>query len=145
MSKKRYLVLVWLKAKNVAMEYVESLDVIRTIKKLYKHDKVEIVDMEPFEEKPKEAEGTNKQPLGTKKSKGRTKGWATKVRCVETGEIWRSVAECHRRTGYGFFQLNSACTTGRDLDGKHYEYYREYNKASVLPSVDADGDKSDDK
>lgn len=134
--------MVWHKAKNVALVYAENLDVIRTIKKLYKHDKVEIVDMEPFEKT--EIKEEKKAPV-VKKSKGRLKGWATKVRCVETGEVWRSVAECHRRTGYGFFQLNSACTTGRDLDGKHYEYYREKNNTSVLPNVDADGDNPEDK
>lgn len=139
MSKKKYLVLFWLKTKNVAMEWCENLDVLHTFKRLYKHDRCEVVDMETFEEKPKKED-----PVARKKIV-HSKGWATQVRCVETGEIWRSVAECHRRTGYGFFQINSACTTGRDLNGRHYEYYRAANNTSVPSRLDADGDKTNEE
>lgn len=135
MSKKKYLLLFWLKSKNVAMEYVENLDVIRKLKRLYKHDRCEIVDLDGFGE-----EDLPEEKPEVKELKPHHTGWATKVRCVETGQVWRSVAECHRRTGYGFFQLNSACATGRELDGRHYEYYREN---PVHPRLDGDGEKTE--
>lgn len=120
MGKRRYLILLWLKTKNVAMEYVESLDFLRTVRALYKHDKCEVVDMGDFEERKAGAE--EQEP-----KRRRLRPWATKIRCTETGEVWPSIAECSRRTGIAFFSLNNACKTGREVYGRHFEYIREEN------------------
>lgn len=110
--------MVWHKCKNVALLYVENLDFVRTIKALYKHDKVEVVDMDTFEQKEEKRE-----PLTKKMPK--KKPWASRVRCVETGEEWPSVAECARCTGIAFFSVNSACLKGKEVNGKHYEFIKD--------------------
>lgn len=108
------MVLVWRKCKNVALLYVENLDVIRTIRRLYKHDDLEVVDMEPFKEKKNKAESHFVKKIPPRKS------WAYKVRCVETNEEWDSIAECCRATGAIFFTISKACRTGMAVDGRHY-------------------------
>jgi len=120
MNKKRYLVFLFLKAKNVAMEYAENLDFVRTIKALYRHDKAEVIDMGTFGDEPEE----KPEPAPKKR---RPRPWATKIRCVETGEVWPSIAECQRKTGIAFFSLNNACKTGKPVYGHHYEYIKEEN------------------
>lgn len=120
MGKKRYLVTLWHKCKNVALLPVDNLDVLRTIRSIYKHDKVEVVDMETFEEKKPE-----KKESEPKSRKRTMRPWAMKIRCVETGEQWSSIAECQRQTGISFFSLNSACKTGKPVGGQHFEYVRD--------------------
>lgn len=118
MSKKRYLVFLFIKAKNVAMEYIESMDFLRTIKALHKHDRVEVVDLEEFGEVLKD------EPSPEPKRR-RSRPWATRIRCVETGEEWPSIAECSRRTGIAFFSINKSCKSGEEVYGLHYEYINE--------------------
>lgn len=123
MKGKKYLVLLWHKCKNVAMCYAENLDVIKTIRAMHKHDDCEVVDMEMF------APSLSDDSLVPDDSPEQvSRSWATGIRCVETGKEWESLAECRRQTGIGFFVLNSACQTGRDVNGLHYEYVPKYNK-----------------
>lgn len=122
MSKKRYLVLLWLKAKNVTMEYVENLDVVRTLKALHRHDRCEVVDMEDF------AENSIIDTPQRRVTQPEPSSWATRIRCEETGEEWDSVAECHRATGISFFRLTASIRRGKTINGLHFKETGNGNK-----------------
>lgn len=113
---KKYLVMVWRKSKNIALYYVDNIKKLRTIRALHKDAVVEVADMEPYEDCKEISVERKREPVVERKP------WATRVRCIETGEEWESMAECQRKTGMTLFALTTACRTGKAAGSFHYRY-----------------------
>ena len=50
---------------------------------------------------------------------------AKKVRCIETGEVYRSLSDAARAIGYSVANIHHALNSGKTCKGMHWEYVEE--------------------
>ena len=96
----------------VALHWSHRLKELATIRAMHPGCEIEVADLtggKPLYEEPK---ATERKP----------RHYRCKVRCVETGEDYKSIQDCCAANGYNPQTLYLAIKHGTDLGGYHYEY-----------------------
>lgn len=149
---KKYFVAVYVGGKNSHSFYADDLDMLVTINTLLRGCEIDVLEMQDCRllsreevsaeirrsgakvrdqlEGRKEAEVTPppvvtivpspvKQPYRPKKY------WERKVRCVETGQVFRSIRECCEQLGISHKSLWNALNSKRPRNGLHFVEVKE--------------------
>ena len=110
-----WLVSVVKEGKVVDLYYSEGLRDIGTIRAIHKDCEIETMLLRTQSKPIKVAEEDDTKFIR----------WQSRpVRCVETGELYLSVAECAFALGVGRNNVYKAIQRGHGINGKHYEYNR---------------------
>lgn len=140
--KHNYLVSVFVDGKNVNSFFSENLDDLVTIKALHKDCEICIFDFDNFVrftpsqvereiiksgnrwkkslEKPKVAEPIIEKPKEAPKEEKRKKCWERPVRCVETGQVFRSIRDCCEKTGIPYMTIVNCIKNKNATRGVHF-------------------------
>lgn len=141
MEKHNYLVSVFVDGRNENSYFSENLDDLVTIKAMHKDCEICIFDLRDFSTLTKEqveAEIT-KSGVRWKKSLDKTtevivkpipkqkpqrvkqgKYWERSVRCVETGQVFRSIRDCSEKTGIPYMTIVNCIKNKNATRGVHF-------------------------
>lgn len=117
--KNNYLISVFNKeGKNVDLSYSENLEDLLTIKVLFPQCFIEIADLRNMillSDSEVEKEFETQQKKAFEKD-----SWAKRIRCVETGQVFRSLRECSIRKGIQYKTLYNAILNNASVNGIHF-------------------------
>lgn len=140
MAKHNYLVSVFVDGKNENSYFSENLDDLVTIKAVHKDCEISIFDLTTFTrmsmaqveiEIKKSGERWKKSkfmvaavPKRTEQKKKVAKakkcGWERPVRCVETGQVFRSIRDCCEKTGIPYMTIVNCIKNKNATRGVHF-------------------------
>ena len=120
----KYLVQLIKNDKVVSQEFCSTEDEIKVLRAVA-HSKGCQCEVSCFGvEKPVEKVEPTPEPV---EKKERKRGWGVPCRCVETGKVYASVAECSRDTGIKKRSLYNALVSGNPRKGLHFVFSDEYH------------------
>lgn len=121
MVNKNFLIVVSDDGKVKGLHWSKNLVELNTVKMLYQGGEVEVMCAV--------GEGSEVENVGTVSAKSafrrNGKPFANRVRCKETGEVYWSAQDCHKKTGIPIASIYKSIRCGHKAMDKHFEYYGE--------------------
>lgn len=118
-KRNNYLVSVVKDGKVTGLYWSESLVDLKTIKMLHKNGEVGVMDMKGY--RPKESVPVEVPKFVRKQLSKNGKPFGNRVRCIETGKIYESVADASRQLGIPRINIYMAFRRGIAAYGYHFE------------------------
>lgn len=117
MGRNNYMIVVTAGGKVTDLHWSKDLVELNTIRMMHPESDVEVVSVV--------ADGSTQEVLKSSNGKAYSrngKPFANKVRCVETGDVYWSVADCSKKTGIPPVSIYKSIRTGNLAFGKHFVY-----------------------
>lgn len=115
-NKYNYLVAVFKDNKNCGLYYSEDLSDLPVIRAMHRHCELQISNLcDVVMMREEEAAAIERQ-----KQREFEKGWSFRIKCVETGQVYRSIRDCSLRKGLPYKRLYAAVFDEEEIDGLHF-------------------------